>query len=184
MAIVDSVDTSDPYTAVFKLSIAFATFDETANFYMSMPCEGTSGPFDLAQAAIGTGPFIQAMLGIVAPHGPRPRPARRCGATNDGLYEGKQESSADAELPAAGDKLDVLREHRLREGRDYEGIEKMMRTRFDLGRDGDRVEQTIEHLHALAALGFQVAHGTVVDVGSLRPLEPMAARVLPALADA
>ena len=60
MAIVDSVDTSDPYTAVFKLSIAFATFDETmANFYMSiLPCEGTSGQFDLAQTAIGTGPFI------------------------------------------------------------------------------------------------------------------------------
>ncbi|MCW2601874.1 MAG: peptide transporter substrate-binding protein, partial [Pseudonocardiales bacterium] len=60
MTIVDSVDSSDPYKVAFKLSIAFATFDETmANFYMSiLPCEGTSGQFDLSQTAIGTGPFI------------------------------------------------------------------------------------------------------------------------------
>jgi peptide/nickel transport system substrate-binding protein len=60
MTVVDSVDDSDPYSAVFNLNIAFATFDETmANFYMSiLPCEGTSGQFDLAQQAIGTGPFM------------------------------------------------------------------------------------------------------------------------------
>lgn len=86
--------------------------------------------------------------------------------------------------PELAHKLEVLREHCLREGRDYDEIEKTVQTRFDLGPDGERVEQTIEHLHELAALGFQVAHGTVSDVGSLRPLELMATRVLPALADA
>jgi hypothetical protein len=43
------------------------------------------------------------------------------------------------------------------------------------------VEQTIEHLHQLAGLGIQVAHGTLVGVGSLHPLELMAARVIPAV---
>jgi F420-dependent oxidoreductase-like protein len=86
--------------------------------------------------------------------------------------------------PELAHKLDVLKEHCLREGRDYDEIEKTVLTRFDLGPDGERVEQTIEHLHELAALGFQVAHGTVSDVGSLRPLELMVTRVLPALADA
>jgi hypothetical protein len=43
------------------------------------------------------------------------------------------------------------------------------------------VEQTIEHLHQLAELGIQVAHGTVIGVGSLYPLDLMAERVIPAL---
>jgi peptide/nickel transport system substrate-binding protein len=60
MDIVKSLDTTDPYTAVFHLTVPYAAFDETmASFYMPMlPCEGTSGQFDLAQTAIGTGPFI------------------------------------------------------------------------------------------------------------------------------
>ncbi|MCW2604280.1 MAG: ABC-type dipeptide transport system, periplasmic component [Pseudonocardiales bacterium] len=60
MDIVKSLDTTDPYTAVFNLTVPYAAFDETmASFYMPMlPCEGTSGGFDLAQTAIGTGPFI------------------------------------------------------------------------------------------------------------------------------
>ena len=58
------------------------------------------------------------------------------------------------------------------EGRDYADIEKTVQTRFDLGERGERVQETIEHLHQLAELGVQVAHGTVVGAGSLRPLEP------------
>ena len=85
--------------------------------------------------------------------------------------------------PEMAHKLDVLREHCEREGRDYDEIEKTVQTRFDLGPNGERVEQTIDHLHELAALGFQVAYGTVIDVGSMRPLELMVERVLPALAD-
>lgn len=45
---------------VFKLKEAYAAFNETmAHYYMEiMPCEGTSGQFDLATQAIGTGPFM------------------------------------------------------------------------------------------------------------------------------
>lgn len=59
-AIVTSVATPDPYTAVFKLSVPYAAFNETmASFYMAMlPCEGTRGEFKLADQAIGTGPFM------------------------------------------------------------------------------------------------------------------------------
>jgi hypothetical protein len=43
------------------------------------------------------------------------------------------------------------------------------------------VEQTIEHLHQLAGLGIQVTHGTLIGAGSLRPLELMAERIIPAV---
>lgn len=86
--------------------------------------------------------------------------------------------------PELPHKLDVLREHCEREGRDYGSIEKTVQTRFDLGPNGERVDETIDHLRALAELGIDLAHGTVIDVGSMRPLELMAERVLPALASA
>lgn len=86
--------------------------------------------------------------------------------------------------PDLARKLDVLREHCEREGRDYDDIEKTVQTRFHLGQNGEHVDRTIEHLQELAALGFQLAHGTVVDVGSIRPLDLMAERVLPALSAA
>lgn len=83
--------------------------------------------------------------------------------------------------PELAHKLDVLREHCAAEGRDYADIEKTVQTRFDLGERGERVQETIEHLHQLAELGVQVAHGTVVGAGSLRPLELMAEQVIPAV---
>ena len=84
--------------------------------------------------------------------------------------------------PELAHKLDVLREHCSREGRDYAEIEKTVQTRFDLGEHGERVGQTIEHLHELAGLGIQVAHGTVINAGALRPLELMGEQVIPAVA--
>jgi F420-dependent oxidoreductase-like protein len=78
-------------------------------------------------------------------------------------------------------KLDVLREHCAAEGRDYGQIEKTVQVRFDLGENGENVQQTIERLHELAELGFEVAHGTVINAGSLRPLELMGEQVIPAI---
>ena len=78
-------------------------------------------------------------------------------------------------------KLDVLRGHCAAEGRDYAEIEKTVQVRFNLGPNGENVQQTIEHLHELAGLGITVAHGTLTDVGSLRPLDLMAEQVIPAL---
>jgi len=85
------------------------------------------------------------------------------------------------DTPELAHKLDVLRGHCAAEGRDYAAIEKTVQVRYDLGENGERVEQTIEHLHELAELGFTVAHGTLARVGTLRPLELMAERVIPAI---
>lgn len=85
------------------------------------------------------------------------------------------------DTPELGHKLDVLREHCAAEGRDYAEIEKTAQTRFDLGERGERIQQTIEHLHELAELGIQVSHGNVVGAGSLRPLDMMAEHVIPAV---
>ena len=85
------------------------------------------------------------------------------------------------DTPELAHKLDVLRGHCAAEGRDYDAIEKTVQVRYDLGDNGERVEQTIEHLHELSELGFTVAHGTLAQVGTLRPLELMAERVIPAM---
>jgi F420-dependent oxidoreductase-like protein len=83
--------------------------------------------------------------------------------------------------PEVAHKLDVLREHCTTEGRDYAQIEKTVQTRFDLGERGERVGETIEHLRQLAGLGIEVAEGTLLGAGSLRPLELMAEEVIPAV---
>lgn len=84
--------------------------------------------------------------------------------------------------PDIAHKLDVLREHCDRLGRDYDTIEKTVQMRFDLGPDGERVDATVERLRELAALGFSVAHGGMRGVETLRPLELMAERVIPEVA--
>ena len=83
--------------------------------------------------------------------------------------------------PELAHKLNVLREHCATEGRDYAEIEKTAQLRFDLGQRGEKVGQTIEHLHELAGLGIQVAHGTVIGVSSLRSLELMGDQLIPAV---
>jgi F420-dependent oxidoreductase-like protein len=85
------------------------------------------------------------------------------------------------DTPELAHKLDVLRGHCAAEGRDYAAIEKTVQVRYDLGENAERVEQTIEHLHELSELGFTVAHGTLAQVGTLRPIELMAERVIPAI---
>jgi F420-dependent oxidoreductase-like protein len=85
------------------------------------------------------------------------------------------------DTPELAHKLDVLREHCAAEGRDYDAIEKTVQVRYDLGENGEQVEQTIEHLHELSELGFTVAHGTLARVGTLGPIELMAERVIPAI---
>ncbi|HEX5427311.1 MAG TPA: LLM class F420-dependent oxidoreductase [Pedococcus sp.] len=87
------------------------------------------------------------------------------------------------DTPELAHKLQVLREHCERLGRDYDEIEKTAQLRFDLGANGERVEETIEHLHELAGLGIQVAHGALADVSTPGTLELVAERVIPAVAD-
>jgi F420-dependent oxidoreductase-like protein len=87
------------------------------------------------------------------------------------------------QVPDLGHKLDVLRAHCEREGRDYNEIEKTVGFHFDVGVRGERVGETIDALQGLARQGFQVAHGRVVDVSRITPLEIIGREVIPAIAD-
>ena len=60
-------------------------------------------------------------------------------------------------------------------------IEKTAQVSFDLGEDGERVEQTVEHLHELSELGFTVAHGRLAGIGALAPLDLVGERLIPAI---
>jgi F420-dependent oxidoreductase-like protein len=79
-------------------------------------------------------------------------------------------------------KLDVLKEHCEREGRDYDDIEKTVLFNFDVGEHGERTAELIEQLRGLAQLSFQVAHGRVTDVWRIEPLEIIGREVIPAIA--
>ncbi len=85
--------------------------------------------------------------------------------------------------PELAHKLDVLREHCEREGRVYADIEKTVAFPFDLGPDGERVEQALEGLRELADLGVQVAHGRVAGEPDVRPFEILGERIVPVVAD-
>jgi F420-dependent oxidoreductase-like protein len=85
--------------------------------------------------------------------------------------------------PDLAHKLDVLREHCERLGRDYAEIEKTATITFDLGPDGEKVDEMLAQLRAMADLGIQVAHGRVEGVQDIRPLEVLGEAIVPAVAD-
>ena len=78
-------------------------------------------------------------------------------------------------------KLDVLRQHCVNEGRDYDEIEKTAQTRYDLGENGENVNQVIEHLHRVAELGFSQVHGSLLRVSKPGQLDLLAEKVIPAV---
>ena len=80
-------------------------------------------------------------------------------------------------------KLEVLRSHCGRLGRDYDTIEKTVITRFDVGESGERTGELLERLRGLAALGFHEAHGTLLHVSRIAPIEAIGREVIPAIAD-
>jgi F420-dependent oxidoreductase-like protein len=85
------------------------------------------------------------------------------------------------ELSETARKLDVLREHCVNEGRDYNEIEKTAQTRYNLGEHGENVNQTIEYLHQIAELGFAQVHGSLINVSKPGQLDLLAERVIPAV---
>jgi F420-dependent oxidoreductase-like protein len=85
--------------------------------------------------------------------------------------------------PDLAHKLDVLREHCEREGRDYDDIEKTCYFAFDVGEKGEKAGQVVGDLGRLAGMGFRTAIGVVADVSSVTPLEIIGSEVIPAVAD-
>jgi len=68
-------------------------------------------------------------------------------------------------------KVEVLKEHCEREGRDYAEIEKTVLFNFDPGPAGELCDEMLERLSAFSEMGFTVAHGSLVGVAAIRPLE-------------
>ncbi|HZR12344.1 MAG TPA: LLM class F420-dependent oxidoreductase [Acidimicrobiia bacterium] len=84
--------------------------------------------------------------------------------------------------PDLARKLDVLRAHCDREGRDYDDIEKTVLFNFDVGEHGEHAGEIVERLRGLAELGFTVAHGSVRNVSRIEPLDVIGRDVIPAVA--
>jgi alkanesulfonate monooxygenase SsuD/methylene tetrahydromethanopterin reductase-like flavin-dependent oxidoreductase (luciferase family) len=80
-------------------------------------------------------------------------------------------------------KLDVLRTHCDAEGRDYDEITKTCYFSFDPGAKGERTGEITDQLGRLAEMGFQAAIGNVAQVWQVTPLEAIAEKVIPAVAD-
>lgn len=76
-------------------------------------------------------------------------------------------------------KLDVLREHCAKVGRDYDEIKKTVMMPLDPGADGEKVDALLAQLRDLAALGVSHVHGIVPDMVSIRPIELLGELVVP-----
>jgi F420-dependent oxidoreductase-like protein len=79
-------------------------------------------------------------------------------------------------------KLDILREHCQAVGRHYDDIEKTALFRFDVGENGEKVDEVIAGLHWLAGMGIQTVIGSVPHIDRIKPLEVIGERVIPAVA--
>ena len=84
--------------------------------------------------------------------------------------------------PDLGHKLDVLREHCEREGRDYDEIDKTAYYVYDVGEKGENSAKTIDDLGRLSEQGIQTAIGQVVGVSKITPLEVIGNEIIPAVA--
>lgn len=85
--------------------------------------------------------------------------------------------------PHVEHKLEVLRAHCEREGRDYDDIEKTVMFTLDPGDDGEHVDTLIDRIRGLAALGVAEVHCSVPGAWRLTPLEIIGQRIMPAVAD-
>jgi hypothetical protein len=54
---------------------------------------------------------------------------------------------------------------------------------FDVGENGEKVDEIIRRLHWLASMGIQTVIGGVKDVWRIKPLEIVGERLIPAVAN-
>jgi F420-dependent oxidoreductase-like protein len=76
-------------------------------------------------------------------------------------------------------KLDVLRGHCEREGRDYNQIEKTVQFQLDVTAGPSAVGPIVDRLGQLASMGFTRAIGGVKDLETLKPLETIGTHLIP-----
>ncbi|HEY6711119.1 MAG TPA: LLM class F420-dependent oxidoreductase [Rubrobacter sp.] len=80
-------------------------------------------------------------------------------------------------------KLDVLRRHCEKEGRDYDQIEKTCAFGFDVGENGEKVGELIGQLRWLSDMGIETVIGVVPNVDRIEPLEIIGRKIVPVVAD-
>jgi F420-dependent oxidoreductase-like protein len=80
-------------------------------------------------------------------------------------------------------KLDVLRRHCEKEGRDYDQIEKTCAFGFDVGENGEKVGELIGQLRWLSDMGIETVIGVVPNVDRIEPLEIIGHKIVPVVAD-
>jgi F420-dependent oxidoreductase-like protein len=85
--------------------------------------------------------------------------------------------------PDIAHKLEVLRRHCDDVGRDYDEIEKTVMGPMEIGEDGEGTDQLVEQLRGYAELGVTEYHGAPPAYWTLRPLEIVGEKVVPAVAD-
>ena len=78
-------------------------------------------------------------------------------------------------------KLDVLREHCVREGRDYDEIQKTVMMGLDPVENGEKVDELLGQLQKMAELGISHVHGIVPRVWQLDPLTRLGRDVVPVI---
>jgi len=76
-------------------------------------------------------------------------------------------------------KLDVLRGHCEREGRNYDDIEKTVLFVMNPGANGENTGQLVDQFGKLAEAGAQTVIGAVMRVEDLKPLEAIGKDVIP-----
>lgn len=86
-----------------------------------------------------------------------------------------------ADFDTAKQKLEVLRERCDEAGRDYSTVFKSALVRMDPGPQGENAGQLIDTLGRYRELGMDGVMGALIGVETLRPIEAMATRVLPAV---
>jgi alkanesulfonate monooxygenase len=84
--------------------------------------------------------------------------------------------------PELPHKLDVLREHCQRLGRDYDSIYKTAYVPLTIGAETGGVDELLETLRGLADVGIQAVLGYVPNVAALTPLEVIGRDVIPVAA--
>jgi F420-dependent oxidoreductase-like protein len=80
-------------------------------------------------------------------------------------------------------KLDILKQHCEKVGRDYSEIEKTTLSTVHLAADKMNARNVIEECHALAGIGIQHAILNMPNVHEIKPLEIFGREIIPVLAD-
>jgi F420-dependent oxidoreductase-like protein len=85
-------------------------------------------------------------------------------------------------VPFVKAKLDTLRDHCEREGRDYNEIEKTAYMMMMPGPNGENAAQLVDQLGKLADIGITTVLGAVIGVETITPLEAIGREVIPQVA--